>query len=433
MSALLRRARTRARDRGAALLALALLATATSARAQSDAAVLVVKGSDTIGEHLGQDLAESCARSHPGLQVRWESIGSSSAFVGLLDGSAALGASSRGIKPEELERAHELGIELREYVIGYDGIAVIAHPDNPVSELTLAQLAAIFRRREPSWSDFGGRALAVHRISRPSYSGTHSFFKDAVLRRTGAKSAADFAPSTEMVEETDEILRKVAADPAAISYVGLGFVDESRVKLLRVRLDESAAGVEPDARSIRDGSYPIFRPLYLYARTDAPPDARRLIALALSETGRALVAARRFIPPDPTPVLAGEEAAVDLAADFSTGAHREPVRILFGVGGTVLPDAARAQLETLADMLREGRAHATLVGHSDSRGDAAANRALSLARAGAVARALESRGVPAQALRVEGRASDEPAATNRTQEGRRQNRRVDVFVSPVAR
>src|SRR5260370_11766399 len=108
--------------------------------------VVQVKGSDTIGGVLGQDFARSFMARHPEVEVKWEALGSGTAFVGLLDGSAELGASSRAVKEGELADAKKLGLELREFVIGYGGIAVIVNPANGVNEVTLAPLADLLTR-----------------------------------------------------------------------------------------------------------------------------------------------------------------------------------------------------------------------------------------------------------------------------------------------
>ena len=142
--------------------------------ATAAAVTLQVKGSDTIGGKLGQDFALAFKARHPEIDVKWEALGSGTAFVGLLDGSAQLGAASRGVKENEVAEARQRGIELREFVIGYDGIAVVVHPGNPVSELTVAQLSDLFTGKLRNWREVGGPDLPVHLISRPSYSGTFS-------------------------------------------------------------------------------------------------------------------------------------------------------------------------------------------------------------------------------------------------------------------
>ena len=138
----------RSRVLGLGLTAFAVAAPALAAA--SDARVRV-EGSDTIGGALGIAIAEAFHAQYPEARVEWEGLGSSTAFVGLFDGSADLGASSRAINEAEAAEAKRQGVRLREYVIGYDGIAVIVHPDNPIASLTVQQLSEIFQGRISDW------------------------------------------------------------------------------------------------------------------------------------------------------------------------------------------------------------------------------------------------------------------------------------------
>ncbi len=417
---------------GIALLSLPSLAPPAGAAASPaapapGAQVVQVKGSDTIGGILGQEIAKAYRRLHPDVEVRWEALGSATAFVGLLDGSAALGASSRSVKADEVAAAKRLGLELREYVLGYDGIAVVVHPGNPVGELSIAQLSDLFTGRIRNWSEVGGADLPVHRISRPSYSGTHAFFRDKVLRRGNDHGPEDFAAATEVVEENGAILKKVAADPAAISYVGLGWLSPA-VKAIGVAPAAGQPAIQASLQTVRTGTYPIYRPLLLYTAGEPRGAARDLLAFVLSAAGRKLVAAADFVPSDlPVTAAAGDAATPPPAASPA----RELVRIDFARGGTALDRAARLQLDAVAARLRAGALHAEIVGHADSTGGAEGNRVVALTRANAVVLYLTAAGVPRTALHVESRGADEPLATNDTTAGRRRNRRVDVTLVAV--
>ena len=390
---------------------------------------LTVKGSDTIGQHLGQDLARAHMERHPELRVRWESIGSGTAFTGLLEGSADLGASSRSIKANELAQAQELGIRLQEFVIGYDGIAVIAHPSNPVEAIDLDQLAGLFSGDVPRWSGVGGADRPVRLLSRPSYSGTHGFFKDTVLSQHGK---ADFSPATEFLEETDAIVDAVAQDPDALSYVGLGFVSGRPLRVLRIRTQPGGEAVAPSEATIRDGSYAIHRPLFVYVRENAPRPVFELLEFILSAEARSYITANHFIPTDvSTPLVSVREQTPDVAAGPRTlsAVARAPVRIRFAFNRVQMGPNGRAALEPLIARLSKGQLRAHIIGHSDAVGSAAANEAVSVARARTVASYLLSRGVAAEQLRIEARASDQPVASNESIEGRSANRRVDILVT----
>ncbi|HVR08532.1 MAG TPA: phosphate ABC transporter substrate-binding/OmpA family protein [Thermoanaerobaculia bacterium] len=405
------------------------------------AATLQVKGSDTIGGKLGQDFARDFSARHPEVEVKWEALGSGTAFVGLLDGSAQLGASSRGVKENELAEARKLGVELREFVIGYDGIAVIVHPGNPVAELTIAQLSDLFTGKIHNWREVGGPDLAVHLVSRPSYSGTFSFFRDKVLRRGNDKGPEDYAASAEFIEENGTILDKVAREPGAISYVGIGWVTPA-VKTLGVAAKPGQPAVKASVATVRTGTYPIYRPLLMYSRGEPHGPAREMLAFILSGEGQKIVAKNDFVPGD-SPValppegpaaaaahgagLAAGTGAGNAAAGGASASSNPPrvVRVQFPKGST-LTAAAKETLAGVAENAKTGGYRLLVVGHADVRGSKAVNARMALARAKAVAAYLADLGVPDSAIQVSGRGADEPVGTNESSAGRGANRRVDI-------
>ncbi len=423
----------------------AVVATWSCAAPATVAAVtLQIKGSDTIGGKLGQDFAQAFKARHPEIDVKWEALGSGTAFVGLLDGSAQLGAASRGVKENEIAEARQRGIELREFVIGYDGIAVVVHPANPVSELTVAQLSDLFTGRLRNWREVGGPDLPVHLISRPSYSGTFSFFRDKVLRRGNDKGPEDYAPGAEFMEENGAILEKVAREPGAISYVGIGWVTPA-VRTLGVAPQAGQPAVRASVATVRTGAYPIYRPLLMYSRGEPHGPAREMLAFILSSDGQKVVAKNDFVPTDSPLALApetgaqgGGRAAAATAGAGATGstaaasaAPPEVVRVQFPEGAT-LTEAAKASLAALAVSVRSGANHLLVVGHADIRGSRAVNARMALARAKAVASYLEAEGVPRSAIEVAGKGADEPVGSNQSGAGRGANRRVDVTVLAAA-
>jgi len=265
------------RSLATAAVALCCLA----APADAAPAALRVKGSDTIGGELGPALARAFEAASPGVTVSWEAIGSATAFTGLLDGTAELGASSRSVSADELARAKELGVELREFVLGYDGVVVIVNPQNPVRRLTVPQLSALLSGAVRSWAELGGPDARPRLYGRPTYSGTHAFVRDRVVRR-GEKGATDaFAPETVALEHSAALVEAVAKDPAAVAYVGMGWVRPGVVPLA-VAPSPGAPPVEATAETVRSGAYPIARPLLLYTRGEPQGELRRLLQFTLA-------------------------------------------------------------------------------------------------------------------------------------------------------
>jgi phosphate binding protein len=388
-----------------------------------------IKGSDTIGGRLSPELAEAYRASHPGVSIPIEALGSSTAFVGLFDGTAEIGQSSRPISDKELSRAKDLGLELHETVIGYDGVAVVVNPTNPIASLSIAQLADLFTGKVANWRELGGADLAVRLISRPSYSGTHAFFKERVVRRGNAKGPEEFAPTTEFIEENGAIVAAVAGDPRAVSYIGLGWL-EGQVKALAVTAQTGESPVEPAIENVRSGRYPLYRPLLMYVRADAPQSAREFLAFVLSESGAMIVRRNGFVPPDRTGAmpafLSGTAAAPRLAAGRGS-----MTRVTFAFNAFTPSAASLDGLTAVAAKLKTGGYRAVVVGHADGRGPAEVNRRIALLRAQSVANELVRLGANRALMRVESSGAEAPVASNESAAGRAENRRVDIEVIPV--
>lgn len=386
----------------------------TPARAEE----IVVKGSDTVGGELGPALAKGFEALHPGAHVRWEALGSKTAFGGLFDGSAALGASSRPIAPAELAEATRLGIQLQELIIGYDGLSIIVHPSNPLASLTMAQLADLYGGKIESWKQLGGADRPVLLLARPPYSGTRAFFEEKALSIGGKRALASAA---KIYEHNQEIVAEVARTPGAIGFVGVSSVNPS-VRALPLATAAGATPRMPDAAAVRDGSYPLYRPLYLYLRAGVGGLTAELARFVLSSAGQDIVQAIGFVRLErsaPLPSLG--------QTDKAAAPTRPPVRVFFLTGGAQLTRGSRAALERLTRSLASDE-RLLVVGHADGRGITAHNEELSRARAGLVADYLRDLGLDGGRIDVEGAGAEAPIATNETRAGRERNRRVEVFV-----
>ena len=385
---------------------------------------LRVKGSDTIGGALGPALVAAFAAKHPDTSIEIEALGSGTGFVGLFDGSADVAASSRAVKPEELDQAERLGVRLEELVLGYDGIAVVVHRDNPITSLTLDELGWLFSGKIDTWAKVGGAQAPVRPVSRPSYSGTHSFFRDRVLRADGRRAA--FARNVEVLETNEEVVEFVASHPNAITFVGLAWAKREGVKVLAVV--GSDGPVEPTTASIRSGRYPISRPLLFYTRGRPKGPLAAFLRFALSPDGQSLVSRNGFV---------ASEASVDSLIDpklvdepMTSFDALKIVRVFFGQGQTKVDSRVTPQLERIVTAIRSGAYRARIVGHSDASGRRANNARVSKKRAESVRDALIARGVDKKYLEVEAASASKPLESNRTRGGRRENRRVDVTLYP---
>jgi phosphate binding protein len=419
----------------AGLLAASAGARDAHARAEAHAPPspirLTVKGSDTIGGELGPALAKAFEVLHPGASVTWEGLGSKTAFVGLLDGSADLGASSRAVSESELGEAARLGIKLREWVIAYDGEPIIVHPDNPIPSLSLDQLSDIFTGKIDNWKALGGSDAPIQLVVRPSYSGTRAFFEEKALR------GAAISPTAIVLEHNEEVVARVAKVPQAIGFVGLASVISpartGAVRVVPLSREPGAAAVPVSPERIRDGSYPLCRMLYLYSRGEPDAGAAELIRFILSSDGQAVVREVGFVPLDDA---ARAQALGALGDGGGQVAAAPPVRVWFPAGSTVPDSAGLVVLARLAERTRHLDARdrrLVIVGHADARGAGQVNERIARARAESVASLLNDLGVRRERITVEAHGADAPLASNETPVGREKNRRVDVYLLPEPR
>jgi phosphate transport system substrate-binding protein len=381
---------------------------------------LVIKGSDTLGSSLIPAWVSQFGKREAGLALRVEALGSSTGFAGLLDGTAQIAASSRPIRAGELALAERLGVRLREFVIGYDGIAIIVHRDNAVRELDVDAVAQLFTGRMSRWSDLGGIDQPIRALRRPDYSGTHSFFEERVLTRAGGGARSD--AEVESVEASKSLVRRVAGDVHAIGYVSLGQV-ASDVRALALASHPGAPGILPDHASIRDGSYPIARPLFLYLRADSQRDALAFVDYALSEEGQALIEKSGLIP-----LASAQQSAHASELPEPFVAPPDVLRLYFDEGSVNISKASSRSLMAAAAALHAGQ-RALVVGNADGLGDAAVNVRLAERRAAAVLARLKALGAPSQSITVDVVGSEQPLRSNATSGGRSENRRVDVMLT----
>jgi phosphate transport system substrate-binding protein len=229
------------------------------------------------------------------------------------------------------------------------------------------------------------------------------------------------------VEESRDLVAKVAADPDAIGYVGLGWVAPG-VRALRLAPGEGAA-IAPSTATVRDGSYPVYRPLLVYTRGRPVGVVAAFLRHVLSAEGQALVEEHGFIRSDVDP-----DAVIPAAAEHEAAVadDRAPAaRIGFGGGSARLSRRAGLELDAVARTALAGDRSILVIGHSDAEGDRDANDELAARRAEVVAWRLRRAGVPAARLVVESAGTSAPVATNQDRAGRHRNRRVDVFVVTI--
>lgn len=245
--------------------------------------------------NLGQAWAEEFMRIHPEVSIAITGGGSGTGISAIISGTCDIAQSSRDIKPEEIEKARAAGHEVKEVAVGTDGIAVIVHPSNPITQLTLAQLSSIFTGSVKNWKELGGTDREILPISRERNSGTHVFFLEHVLRGGKSDRKEEFADGVLMMPSTQSIVQEVQSSEAAIGYVGIGYVTDS-VKVVPVAAVEAGPYVIPSTATVQSGEYPISRPLLFLTRGEPAGVVKDFVDFVLGPQGQEIVQMLDFVP-----------------------------------------------------------------------------------------------------------------------------------------
>ena len=229
-------------------------------------------GSTSMEKVIGA-LSESFMAANGGVTVNYNPTGSGSGITAVQEGTCDIGLSSRALKDEEKAAG------LKETVLAYDGIAIIVHPDNPVSDLTLEQIAKLYTGEITNWKDVGGNDAEVVLIGREAASGTRDGFESI----TGTKDACQYRQE---LTSTGDVITAVSQNPDAIGYASLASIKDT-VKALNV------GGVTPSEATVKDGSYLVQRPFVLVTVEGKAlsPAAQAFFDYALSADAASIISA----------------------------------------------------------------------------------------------------------------------------------------------
>lgn len=278
------------------LLSLLSACTPTSSDSNSPSASEYIqnKGSDTI-VNLGLAWAEAYQKVKPEVRISVTGGGSGTGLTAMISGTVDIASASRKIKDEEIAAAEANGITPVEYVIARDAIAVIVNPENPIKELTMEQIARIYRGEVNNWSELGGEDRPIVRLSRETNSGTHVYFLEEVVRLGDKNNKEIFSADTLLLPSSEGIISEVSDNPNAIGYDGLGYVTDT-VKVLGIAKTADQPYILPSVQTVNNGEYPISRDLYMYIRKDASQAVLDYMAWILAPDAQKIVSQLGFVP-----------------------------------------------------------------------------------------------------------------------------------------
>jgi phosphate transport system substrate-binding protein len=235
---------------------IAVCAVVLCAAASAHAGKITVKGSDTM-VILGQKWAEVYMQKSSETKIQVTGGGSGVGLAALINKSTDIANASRSMKAkEQADFVKTYNVRPREYKVALDGLSVYLNEANSIKELSLEQLEGIFTGKIKNWKDVGGKDTPITVYSRENSSGTYEFFKEHVLK------GKDFAASAQTMPGTAALLQAVGKDPNGIGYGGAAY--GAGAKHISVKKDTGSKAIEPNEETVVNGTYPIWRYLYVY-------------------------------------------------------------------------------------------------------------------------------------------------------------------------
>jgi len=251
-----------------------LVAAFTLSGCSSGSLGTITENGSTTVQPLAEKLAGAFKAKNPDVNVVIQGGGSAVGIKSVNDGTVDIGAASR-----ELTAADPT---LVKHLLARDGIAIIVHPSNPVTNLTKEQVRDIYAGNITNWSQVGGQNKSIDVVAREEGSGTRTAFQDLVMGKALIKSDATLQNSNGFIKTS------VSLDPQAIGFLSMGYVDSS-VKALAIN------GVAATEENAKNGTYPVVRPLYFLTKQQPTGLVKDFIDFCTGTEGQKIVAEEGYI------------------------------------------------------------------------------------------------------------------------------------------
>ncbi len=247
----------------------------TSRRAER----LVITGSSTVAP-LVAEIGKRFEASE-GVRVDVQTGGSSRGIADARSGLADIGMASRALGAEEEDLAG--------FTIARDGICVIVHRDNALTELSDPQVVEIFTGRLANWQAVGGDEREITVVNKAEGRSTLELFL-----KHFALDNRDIAASV-VIGDNEQGIKTVAGNPGAIGYVSIGAAEHAVARGVAIKL-LPMSGVDASTETLSAGIFPLARPLTLVTHGKTSALAQRFINYAGSPAVYDLVRELSFVP-----------------------------------------------------------------------------------------------------------------------------------------
>jgi phosphate transport system substrate-binding protein len=258
---------------------------------------LTVSGSTTLLE-VSNMWAESFMDKNGG-EITVNGGGSGEGIKSLIDHTTDLANSSRAMKAEEQKSASDNGVDVKEYAVLWDGIAIVVSNNVTVEEITFEQLSKIYKGEITNWKEIGGQDGLIVAAARDSSSGTGEYFLQEIVRLGNKDSQDDYSDKCLLLQTNADMTIQVSGNENIIGYIGLGYLKLAgdSLKALKVKAKSDSSPVMPSIDTVKDKSYPISRELYVYAdMNNFSKISQAFIDYILSTDGQNIGVEAGFVP-----------------------------------------------------------------------------------------------------------------------------------------
>ena len=245
------------------------------------AADLRIDGSTTVLP-IAQKAAEVFMKKHSDVKIYVSGSGSGTGIKALIDGTTNIATSSREAKEKEIADSKAKGVTLTAHKVALDGIVPVVHPSMKIENITPEQLRNIYNGNIKTWKELGGPDRPISVVSRDTSSGTYEVWEEKILKGNRVR------PDALLVASNGQAVQTVAGNRYAIGYIGIGYVDKS-IKALKVN------GATASAKTVRDNSWPIARPLFMYTNGKPSGTIAKFIDFMLSKNGQEIVNEVKYV------------------------------------------------------------------------------------------------------------------------------------------
>jgi phosphate transport system substrate-binding protein len=243
---------------------------------------LVISGSDTL-EPLMIDLAKNFMNSNRGVKIVVRGGGTGKGIADSRSGGNSIGMVSRVLLPQE-------AADLRSFTIAHDGICLVTSNNNPVQNLTPAQLLGIYQGKINNWNEVGGNNLSINSVIRDRASSSNKVVAEFLgVRDTDLRG--------KVVNDAEAAMRLVSTDSKAIAFVSSGEAFHDKLTGMPINI-LSISGKKATLKTIATNSYPIIRPLSLITKGDPSPLAMTFISYCQSKAAASSIRSHKYVKPE---------------------------------------------------------------------------------------------------------------------------------------